>query len=336
MKTRVLNRNDIMQVIEMAPTIQAVEGVYTMKSQGEAVAWPTVFHVFEEGERDMDIRSGYLPGEHIFGHKTIGFFGGNAEKGLPNLMATINVFDEFTGAPVGILEGAYITGVRTGAAGAIGAKYLARKDSETLFILGAGNQAAYQIAATITAFPGLKKVYVADLLFPENAEKFVAGIRQRLQEELGVETEGIVFEATNEPAVTVPESDIVITVTPSREPVIRKEWVRPGMHFSTVGSDMEGKEELDPEIFREAKVFVDDMEHCIEAGEVEIPVKKGILAESSITEIGDLILGNVAGRTSDEDITIYDPAGMALLDIAAANVALKLADEKNLGTLVEL
>ena len=336
MKTRVLNRNDIMQVIEMAPTIQAVEGVYTMKSQGEAVAWPTVFHVFEEGERDMDIRSGYLPGEHIFGHKTIGFFGGNAEKGLPNLMATINVFDEFTGAPVGILEGAYITGVRTGAAGAIGAKYLARKDSETLFILGAGNQAAYQIAATITAFPGLKKVYVADLLFPENAEKFVAGIRQRLQEELGVETEGIVFEATNEPAVTVPESDIVITVTPSREPIIRKEWVRPGMHFSTVGSDMEGKEELDPEIFREAKVFVDDMEHCIEAGEVEIPVKKGILAESSITEIGDLILGNVAGRTSDEDITIYDPAGMALLDIAAAKVALDLAEAKGLGAVVEL
>ena len=336
MKTRVLNRNDIMQVIEMAPTIQAVEGVYTMKSQGEAVAWPTVFHVFEEGERDMDIRSGYLPGEHIFGHKTIGFFGGNAEKGLPNLMATINVFDEFTGAPVGILEGAYITGVRTGAAGAIGAKYLARKDSETLFILGAGNQAAYQIAATITAFPGLKKVYVADLLFPENAEKFVAGIRQRLQEELGVETEGIVYEATNEPAVTVPESDIVITVTPSREPVIRKEWVRPGMHFSTVGSDMEGKEELDPEIFREAKVFVDDMEHCIEAGEVEIPVKKGILAESSITEIGDLILGNVAGRTSDEDITIYDPAGMALLDIAAAKVALDLAEAKGLGAVVEL
>ena len=336
MKTRVLNRNDIMQVIEMAPTIQAVEGVYTMKCQGEAVAWPTVFHVFEEGERDMDIRSGYLPGEHIFGHKTIGFFGGNAEKGLPNLMATINVFDEFTGAPVGILEGAYITGVRTGAAGAIGAKYLARKDSETLFILGAGNQAAYQIAATITAFPGLKKVYVADLLFPENAEKFVAGIRQRLQEELGVETEGIVFEATNEPAVTVPESDIVITVTPSRVPVIRKEWVRPGMHFSTVGSDMEGKEELDPEIFREAKVFVDDMVHCIEAGEVEIPVKKGILAESSITEIGDLILGNVAGRTSDEDITIYDPAGMALLDIAAAKVALDLAEAKGLGAVVEL
>lgn len=336
MTTRVMNRNDIMQVIEMAPTVQAVENVYTMKSRGEAVAWPTVFHIFEEGQRDMDIRSGYLPGEHIFGHKTIGFFAGNAEKGMPTLMATINVFDEFTGAPVGILEGAYITGVRTGAAGAIGAKYLARKDSETLFILGAGNQAAYQIAATIVCFPDLKKVYVADLLCPENAEKFVAGIRARLLDELGVDASGVSFEATNEPEITVPLSDIVITVTPAREPVIRKEWVRPGMHFSTVGSDMEGKEELDPEIFAGAKVFVDDMEHCIEAGEVEIPVKKGIVSEADINEIGDLILGNCEGRTSDEDITIYDPAGMALLDIAAAKVALDLAAEKDLGTIVEL
>ena len=251
-------------------------------------------------------------------------------------MATINVFDEFTGAPVGILEGAYITGVRTGAAGAIGAKYLARKDSETLFILGAGNQAAYQIAATIVCFPDLKKVYVADLLCPENAEKFVAGIRARLLDELGVDASGVSFEATNKPEITVPLSDIVITVTPAREPVIRKEWVRPGMHFSTVGSDMEGKEELDPEIFAGAKVFVDDMEHCVEAGEVEIPVKKGIVSEADINEIGDLILGNCEGRTSDEDITIYDPAGMALLDIAAAKVALDLAAEKDLGTIVEL
>ena len=126
-----------MQVIEMAPTIEAVENVYMTKSAGEAVAWPTVFHIFEEGVRDMDIRSGYLPGEHIFGHKTIG------------------------------------------------AKYLARKNSETLFVLGAGNQAAYQIGAMITAFSGLKKVYVADLLFPENAIKFVSEIKDRLQSELG-------------------------------------------------------------------------------------------------------------------------------------------------------
>ena len=333
---RILNKSEIMQVIEMQPTITAVENVYKMKSAGEAVAWPTIFHIFEEGTRDMDIRSGYLPGEHIFGHKTIGFFGGNKEKGLPTLMATINVFDEFTGSLVGVLDGAFITCVRTGAAGAIGAKYLARKDSETLFVLGAGNIAAYQIAATIVCFPGLKKVYVADLLFPENAERFVAGIAARLKDELGIDASGVEFVATNDPATTVPESDIIITVTPSRQPVIKKEWVRPGQHFSTVGSDMEGKEEIDPEIFRGAKVFVDDMEHCIEAGEVEIPVKKGVIRPEEIHEIGELLLGRCEGRTSDDEITIYDPAGMALLDIAAAKVALDLAEQKGLGVAVEI
>ncbi len=336
MTVRVLNKSDIMKAVNMASTIQAVENVYKMKSAGEAVAWPTVFHIFEEGVRDMDIRSGYLPGEHIFGHKTIGFFGNNASRNLPTLVATINVFNEYTGELMGVLEGSYITGVRTGAAGAIGAKFLARRDSKTLFLLGAGNQAAYQIAATLLVFPALEKVYVADLPNPENARRFVKNIRPRLKEEFGIDASGVVFEATENLAETIPNSDIVITVTPSREPVIKREWVRPGMHFSTIGSDMEGKEEIDPEIFRGAKVFVDDMKHCIEAGEVEIPVKKGIIAENEITEIGKLIAGEVPGRTSEDEITIYDPAGMAILDIAAAKSALDLAEEKNLGTLVEL
>ncbi len=336
MKVRVMNKNDIMKVIEMPPTIKAVENVYSVKSSGEAVVWPTVFHIFEEGKRDLDIRSGYLPSEHVFGHKTIGFFGGNAEKGMPTLMATIAVFDEFTGAPIGMLDGSYITCLRTGAAGAIGAKYLARKDSETLFILGAGNIAAYQIAATITCFPSIKKVYIADLLFPENAVKFAAGISSRLKEELGVDASNVKFEATNEPEKTVPLSDIIITVTPSRTPVIKKEWVRPGTHLSTIGSDMSGKEEIEPEIFAGAKVFVDDIEHCIEAGEVEIPVKKGIVKREDINEIGNLILGNCKGRTSDDEITIFDPAGLSLLDIASAKVALDLAEKKNLGTVVDL
>lgn len=336
MKARVMNKADIMQVVEMEPTIAAVENVYKMKSAGEAVAWPTVFHIFEEGVRDMDIRSGYLPGEHAFGHKTIGFFGGNAEKNLPTLMATINVFDEYTGSLIGLLEGSYLTGLRTGAAGAIGAKYLARKDSDTLFVLGAGNQAAFQIGATLVVFPGLKKVYIADLLNPENGKRFASEIRRKLKEEFGIDASSVDFEATGDPASAIPESDIVITVTPAREPVIKKEWGRPGTHFSTVGSDMEGKEEIDPEIFRGAKVFVDDIPHCIEAGEVEIPIKKGVIAETDLTEIGTLIAGQAAGRTSDKEITVYDPCGMALMDIAAEKVALTLGAEKGLGITVDL
>lgn len=336
MRAKVLNKEEIMQVIEMKPTIEAVERVYTLKCQGETVVWPTTFYVFEEGNSDMDIKSGYLPGEKIFGHKTVSFFGSNRDKGLPTLVGIINVFDAATGCLLGILEGAYITGVRTGAAGAIGAKYLARKDSETLFILGAGNQAAYQIAACITEFPKLKKVYVADVINPENAERFVAGISARLKEEFGIDASSIDFSAAKDLSEAVPDSDIVITVTPSRAPVIKKEWVRPGMHFSCIGSDAEGKEEIEPEIFENAKVFVDDPYHCVEAGEIEIPIKKGILSEDAITEIGSVILGQSKGRTSEDDITVFDATGMALLDIAAAKVALDLAEEKGLGTDIEI
>ena len=336
MKAKVLNKEEIMQVIEMKPTIEAVERVYTLKCQGETVVWPTTFYVFEEGNSDMDIKSGYLPGEKIFGHKTVSFFGSNKDKGLPTLVGIINVFDATTGCLLGILEGAYITGIRTGAAGAIGAKYLARKDSETLFILGAGNQAAYQIAATITEFPALKKVYVADVINPENAERFVNSIPTRLKEEFAIDASGIEFISAKDLSKAVPDSDIVITVTPSRAPVIKKDWVRPGMHFSCIGSDAEGKEEIEPEIFENAKVFVDDPYHCVEAGEIEIPIKKGILDANCVTEIGSVILGKSKGRTSDDDITVFDATGMALLDIAAAKVALDLAEEKGLGTDIEV
>ena len=336
MKAKVMNKNEIMQVTEMKSIIRVVEDVYCMKSKGETVVWPTTFHVFEEGKADMDIKSGYLPSQGVFGHKTVSFFAENVAKGLPTLVGVINVFDAKTGCLTGILEGAYITGIRTGAAGAIGAKYLARKNSETLFILGAGNQAAFQIAACITTFPALKKVYVADVLNHENAVRFVNGIQERLAKEFGIDTSGIRFEAAADLSEAVPDSDIVITVTPSRAPVIKKEWIRPGMHLSCIGADAEGKEEIEPEIFRNAKVFVDDMYHCVEAGESEIPIKRGIIEKENLTEIGKLISGECDGRSSDEDITIFDATGMALMDIAAANVALAMAEEKGLGTDIEL
>ena len=334
---KVLSKEDIMKVVEMKPVIECVEEVYTLKSQGDTVVWPTTFYEFDPGHADMDIKSGYLKGAKIFGHKTVSWFGANKEKGLPDLVGVIVVFDATTGAPIGILDGSYITGIRTGAAGAIGAKYLARPDSETLFVLGAGNQAAFQIAAMLTLFPGLKKIMVADMLNPENAEKFVKNLPKRLKDEFGIDMSGVVLEANSNLEDAVPQADVIITVTPSREPVIRKEWVRPGTHFSCIGADMEGKEEIDPELYRNAVIFVDDKVHCMEAGETEIPLKKGVITEKDILgEIGDLILGKVEGRTSNEQITIYDATGMALLDIAAGKAALDLAADKNLGTTAEL
>ena len=122
----------------------------------------------------------------------------------------------------------------------------------------------------------------------------------------------------------VSDSDIIITITPSHTPLIQKKWVKPGTHFSCIGADMAGKEEIDSQIFEDAIVFVDDLEHCKNAGEIEIPLKQGTLSEDRICgELGDLILGKAAGRKSDTDITVFDSTGMALLDLAVADFLLK-------------
>lgn len=340
MKMRVMSRGDVMAALNLDKVMETVETVYKRKAQGNTVVWPTVVHDFKTGEQDMDIKSGYLKGEEIHGLKMINWTDANAAKGLPTLVGLILVCDTVTGLPLGVLDGSFITGMRTGCAGAIGAKYLARKDSETLFVLGAGNQALFQIGAFLKQFPGLKKIYVADPMSPENARRFAAAAPGRLAEELKVDAGETVFvdaSSQEEMAAAVSDSDMVVTVTPAREPVIKKEWVKPGTHLSTIGSDMSGKEEIDPQLFAGALVYADDLPHCIEVGEMEIPLKKGVISKDEIAgEIGSLILGQSRGRQNDEEITIYDATGMALLDIATAKAALDLAVEAGLGQEVEI
>ena len=135
----------------------------------------------------------------------------------------------------------------------------------------------------------------------------------------------------------VRRSDIIITMTPSRKPMIQKEWVKPGTHLSCVGSDMSGKQEIDGHIFENARVFVDDMEQAVNVGECEIPIKEGLFGKEKIAaEIGDLLNGKVKGRTSDEEITIFDSTGIALQDLTVAALALREAKEKNMGCVVEV
>lgn len=320
---KVLNNDDVSKKLKMDQVVEAVESVYKAKSEGMTDVWPTVFYDFELGKADLDIKSGYLKSKRIFGHKTVTWFGENESKGIPTLSGLIAVYSAETGLPLGLTEAFYITGMRTGAAAALGAKYLARKDSENLLIVGAGNQSIFQIAATLTVMPYIKKVQVYALNL-SNAEKFVAEINTRLENEFGICADGIIFEAVKDLEESVKVSDIIITVTPSRKPIIKKEWVKKGTHFSCIGSDMMGKQEIESSILSSALIFVDDMKHCIEVGEIEIPLKEGVIKESDVIgELGELILNKVDGRVNDDQITVFDATGMALLDIAVAELVLK-------------
>lgn len=332
MNVSILGRSDLTQVLEMPSVIDGVKSVYKLKAQGKTVVWPLVSYDFEEAKAVMDIRSGCVFGENLHGLKMLNNFPLNKEKGLPTFNGMLMIFDSETGIPLGVMDAAYITCMRTGAAGAVGAQALARKDSEVLFVLGAGKQAIYQIAACLIALPSIKKVYVADVLDQENAKHFAASCPDRLQTEFQISCRGVAFEAAADLAKCVGKSDVVITITPSRSPVIKKEWVKPGTHFSCIGSDMEGKEEIDPQIFAGAKVYADDIKQCISVGEMELPIKCAVIEETDIAgEIGQVLCGQISGRENDQEITIFDATGLALLDLVTGKRAIDLAKAKSLG-----
>lgn len=349
-KMRVINQEICKQILDIKSVIEMVEDVYKFKEEKKAELFPMIFHEFERGVADMDIKSGHLDGANIFGLKLVSFFGENAKKNIPVLIGTVLVFDSSTGAPLGILSAEYITGMRTGAAGSIGAKYLARKDSENVLMIGAGHQSRFQIASVLTTMDNIKTVRIYDPINYENAERLSKNIKEILVDEfldkyrdndLTYNNLYKKFDINFEPVKNIKEavkiSDIIISATPSRAPMVKKEWVKPGTHFSCVGSDMEGKQEIDENIFSGAKVFVDDITQAINVGETETPIKKGIITKEDICgEIGALILGKIKGRTSNDEITIYDTTGIALQDLLTAKKVLDLAKEKNLGEIVEL
>ena len=155
-----LSHEDTEKILDMETVIAKVEEAYTLKHKKDAALWPMIFHEFEEGVADMDIKSGHVMGANLFGLKLVSWFGPNAEKNLPQLVGTVMVFDGETGTPKAILSAEHVTCMRTGAAGAIGAKYLARQDSKTMLMIGTGNQAAFQIAATLMVMPSIEKVYL--------------------------------------------------------------------------------------------------------------------------------------------------------------------------------
>lgn len=333
---KVLSAEHVEQLFTIPMAIEAVERAYREKYSGQGGAWPMVFHEFDPGHADLDIKSGHLCGAGVYGLKVVSWFGGNPGKGLPALFGTSLVFDLSTGTPKALVNAGPITHYRTGAAAAIGAKYLARPDAKTLLIAGCGALAPYLVSAALFALPDLERVLLADPKFPENGEKLCPSITAKADELLkagGGSRTAIIMPVGL--ADGVKQADIIFTATPAYEPYLKTEWVRPGTHLSCIGADMSGKEEVEPELFRSARVFGDDEGQCLSVGECEIPHKKGILTGLH-AEIGAVMAGAALGRAAPEDITIFDSTGIALQDLASAADVLAAAAREHIGTDVEL
>lgn len=333
---QVLTLEDTEKLLTMREVIARVEEVYREKAQGTAGVWPMIFHEFDPGKADMDIKSGYLQNQGVYGLKLVSWFGGNPAKGLPALTGAVMLFDSATGRPLGLINGEHMTGMRTGAAGAVGIKYLARPESEVLLMVGAGHQAAFQITAALGVAPNIRRVLVYDPMDIENARHFCnrfrpMGAEHTQQPAALLKSRGIVLEPVADLQQAVSFSDIIITATPSRKPLIMRDWVKPGTHFSCMGSDMSGKQEIDAAIVADARIVVDDIPQAIAVGEIEAAVRQGLVDEKNIVaEIGEIILGRRQGRTGSCEITVFDSTGIALQDLATGALALEKAAQTHI------
>ncbi|MBU5625545.1 ornithine cyclodeaminase family protein [Oscillibacter sp. MSJ-2] len=334
----ILSQETIGRVLTMSDAIRGVEEAYCQKSTGAGCLFPLICHVFEPERADLDIKSGHLARSGIYGLKMVSWFGDNEKKGLPALFGTTLLFDDSTGVPVALLNAGAVTGMRTGAAGAVGAKYLARRDSRRMLMVGTGAQAPYQIAAVLLAMPGIDTVELCSPRSPSRAADRLDAIRQAVEELLnGGRAEPYIIAAAENLEEAVGRSDVIVTATPSHQPLIRREWVRPGTHFSCVGADMAGKQELDGAILGDARIFVDDLTQAVSVGECEMAIRQGHLGPEEIAgEIGDLIEGALPGRTDREEVTVFDSTGIALQDLVVSKVAVERAKERRLGVTAEL
>ena len=300
MSTLILKWDDVRGLLDMPSVIGAVEQGLKDLAAGKARMPPKIYLTVDRG--DFRAMPAYIPG--AAGVKWVNVHPGNPLLGLQTVMATLIYNDPLTGYPLAIMDATDITAYRTGATAAIAAKYLARKDSHILGLIGAGRQAQTQLLAHVALFD-IKQIKVYDRL-ESVTDKFI-----RLFPEYPVKATSL-EEAC--------DADIICAVTPARAPVIMQNMVRPGTHINAIGADAPGKQEIDPAILKEARVVADDLEQSTHSGEINVPVREGTFSAQDIyATLPQVVSGEKIGRTDDKQITMFDSTGLAIEDLATAH-----------------
>lgn len=325
----ILDATQFAALVSLRDLIPGMEEVYRLYSGGEAGVFPILHREFDPGRLDMDIKSGYLEGAGIYGLKILGWNRDNpTQSGVPALAGLIVVMDIARQQPVGILEAAPVTNLRTGAAGALAARTFARPESQCAVLVGAGAQGRAQLAGLVETMPNLRHIDLFDA--DDGTAARTATATAPLYPGVAV-TSRPFAELEN----FVRLADIVVTCTPSKRPFIREGWFKPGTHVNAIGADIPGKQELTAEALASAsRLFADSRAQVTEKGESQHATACGLISPERITEIGEVLNGTKPGRTSPDEITLFDATGMALQDLIAAKIAFARAKERGTGTVV--
>jgi len=309
---RVYSRAGLLAAIRPAELIQAVEDGFAAYSRGEVVVPPVGHLDFDEPPGDCHIKYGYIRGDDAFTVKIATGFYRNPERGLPSSNGVVLVFSSRTGELLAILQDeGCLTDLRTAAAGAVAAKYLAPSKVECIGIVGAGTQARLQLEC-------LKEVIACRraLLWARSAER-AAAFQAALQ------VEGFQIEIAPTVAELALSSRLIVTTTPARHWLLSADDVQPGTHITAVGADGGGKQELDPRLFARALCAVDSRKQCAQFGDSSYAIQEGLIAKEDLIELGEIVQDRSLGRRDAAQITIADLTGVAVQDIQIAKLALR-------------
>ncbi|NCQ24130.1 MAG: ornithine cyclodeaminase family protein [Roseovarius sp.] len=311
------------RIISRADAFGAVEAVFAAMARGDAYNFPVVREAIGHADALYGFKGGFDRSGLSLGVKAGGYWPGNMARGLTNHQSTVFLFDPDSGRLSALVGGNYLTAIRTAASSSVSIAHLARKDARVLGMVGAGHQSTFQLRAAVEQ-RAFDKV-VAWNPHPDMLPRLGAVVG-----ELGLE-----FEAVTQQELGA-QADVVITITSAFEPLMMADWIKPGTHIACMGTDTKGKQEVDPALFARATVFADEIAQSITIGEAQHAVAQGLISEGDITAIGAVINGSHAGRTSAQEITLFDGTGVGLQDLAVASVAAKLAREQGLVTPVVL
>jgi ornithine cyclodeaminase len=325
---RILNEKEIRGIVSLdSSVIAAIETAFSELDNGNALVPPIMMIPVPEKTGEVDIKSAYIKGYNQLAVKVASGFFENPGLGLPSQSGQMLVISAETGFLQGVLlDNGYLTQVRTGAAGAVAAKYLAPQQVETVGVIGSGVQARFQMEALMQVRP-FSSIRMFSLDSDGDKDRYVRDMRQMLK-----------VEVVKSPSVeaVVKESSIVVTTTPARRGFVKSQWLHPGLHITAMGSDTEEKQELEADVLAGADLVACDLKsQSFRLGELRSALEQNLMTEdSAVVELGAIINGKARGRSDDRQIPVCDLTGVGVQDTMIAIKTLALANERNIGLVV--
>lgn len=311
---KIINLAEIKEIIRSLDILPSIEEGFIAYSKGNAVIPPIGELIFTKPPGDVHIKYGYIVGDDCYVVKVASGFYDNPKLNLPSSNGLMLLFNQKTGALLSILlDEGYLTNIRTAAAGAIVAKYLAPKNVNKIGIIGTGIQARLQLR------------YLQKVIRCNNAVVYGRDNDKLLRFQTDLKNEGFNIQPTQS-LDDITACELIVTTTASSLPILLSKHIKAGTHITAVGADTPHKQELEETLFDKADMVVaDSISQCIERGDIAHAIRKNIINENKIIELGNIICGKEQGRTSDNQITIADLTGLAVQDIKVAKAVYDLS-----------